>query len=264
MPKASLFDRDKEQFVEGTVDSLAGRTGDGTETTGLKRIQLFRRLSDEALGSVQTALTTRHLAAGEVIFEMGDAGDELFIVKEGRIAIYAPDPEKPGEEQPIRIFEPPEALGEMALIDRQPRSLSARALDTSQVWVLTGGQFRTLLRTYPDMALAVMSGLNDRVRYTTQFLNEVREWVRRIAEGHYQRDFMPDAAYTDPSVSALAAEFAQMAAQVAQREAELQKEVFRLQIQVDQTKKERQVSEIVESDYFQSLRTQARKLRGQE
>ncbi len=33
------------------------------------------------------------------------------------------------------------------------------------------------------MALAVMGGLSDRVRYTTQFLNEVREWVKRIAEG---------------------------------------------------------------------------------
>jgi CRP-like cAMP-binding protein len=150
----------------------------------------------------------------------------------------------------------------MALIDRKPRSLSARALAPSQVWVLTGESFRSLIREVPDVALAVMAELNDRVRYTTQFLEEVRRWIKRIGEGNYERDFQPDTAHGDPSLRKLAAEFAQMAAQVQQREAELRKEVFQLQIQIDKAKKERQVSEIVESDYFQSLREQAKKLRG--
>ena len=65
-------------------------------------------------------------------------------------------------------------------------------------------------------------------------------------------------------IRTLAAEFAQMAAQVEKREQELRKEVFRLQIEIDEAKRERQVSEIVESDYFQSLRSQAKKLRGQQ
>jgi CRP-like cAMP-binding protein len=184
------------------------------------------------------------------------------IVQSGRVAIYTPSEEKPGEEQPIRIFESTEAFGEMALIDRKPRSLSARALAPSQVWVLTGESFRSLIREVPDVALAVMAELNDRVRYTTQFLEEVRRWIKRIGEGNYERDFQPDTAHGDPSLRKLAAEFAQMAAQVQQREAELRKEVFQLQIQIDKAKKERQVSEIVESDYFQSLREQAKKLRG--
>jgi hypothetical protein len=62
----------------------------------------------------------------------------------------------------------------------------------------------------------------------------------------------------------LAAEFAQMTIQVKQREEELRRQVRRLSIQIDQAKKERQVEEIVESDYFQSLRAQAKKLREQE
>jgi CRP-like cAMP-binding protein len=231
------------------------------EAIGLERIQMFSRLSEEALQEVASALVSRSLDAGEIMFNLGDPGDEMYIVQEGRVAIYMPSEEKPGEEQPVRIFMSQEALGEMALIDGQPRSLSARALEPSRVLVLTGDDFRRLLRQFPDMALGVMSGLNDRIRYTTQFLGEVQEWVRRVAEGKYDRQFTASRDYQDNSITALAAEFAQMAAQVRQREEQLRQELRQLRIEIDQAKRERQVSDIVESDFFQELTEKAKRLR---
>jgi signal transduction histidine kinase len=112
------------------------------------------------------------------------------------------------------------------------------------------------------MALSVMRGLTERIRYTTEFLNEVQTWVKKIADGNYDRAHQADATYEDPSIQNLAADFAQMAARVQEREQALRKEVSRLKIQIDQAKKERQVQEIVGSDYFQSLKEQADKLRG--
>lgn len=234
------------------------------ELMELRKIQMFQRLSDAALGNVAEALITRDLGADEILFHMGDPGDELYIVQTGRIAIYAPNPEHPEEERPIRILEPSDVLGEMAIIDQEPRSLSAKAIEPSRLWALTARDFLTLIQNQPHVALSVMGGLNDRIRYTTQFLSEVQDWVKRIAEGQYDRNFTPDAAHKDPSISVLAGEFTQMAAQVQKRETELRKQVVQLQIQIDSAKKERQVSEIVESDYFQSLAAQARKLRKQE
>jgi len=233
-----------------------------TEIAGLKNMLMFSRLPDAAFNEVAAALKPRALAAGEILFRMGDPGSELFIVNTGRVAIYTPDAAKPGEEHPIRIFEADEVLGEMALIDNQPRSLSARALEASEVLVLTGDDFRRLLRAYPDMALAVMAGLNDRIRYTTEFLSEVREWIQRVAKSQYDRTFTASKDYQDRSVEALAAEFAQMAAQVQQREDELRKEVMELRIEINETKRQRQLDEITETDYFQTLQNQAKKLRG--
>jgi CRP-like cAMP-binding protein len=232
-----------------------------TETTGLKTILLFNRLPEAALAEIAAALKPRALGAGEALFAMGDPGDELFIVKAGRIAIYAPDPAKPGEERPIRIFEAGEALGEMALIDNQPRSLSARAVEAAEVHVLTGDDFRRLLRAYPDMALAVMAGLSDRIRYTTDFLAEVRGWIQRVAAGQYDRSFAADQGYQDHSLQNLAADFAQMAAQVRQREEELRKEVEELRIEINEAKRQKQLEEITETDYFQTLQSKAGALR---
>jgi CRP-like cAMP-binding protein len=234
-----------------------------TETVHLKDVFLFSELAEEPLAELAAALRTRSLAAGEVLFNQGDPGDELFVVQAGNVAIYIPSRDRPGTEQPIRIFAPGEALGEMALIDRRPRSLSARALEASQVLALTGDDFRRLLRQHPDVALAAMGGLSDRIRYTTDFLGEVREWVQRIAAGEYERGFSPSADYHDRSIAALAAEFAQMAATVRQREEALRQEVAQLRFEIDQAKKERQVGEIVESEYFQKLRAEAQKLREQ-
>ncbi len=232
-----------------------------TEITGLKTIVLFNRLPEAALNEVAAALKPRTLAAGDVLFTMGDPGDELFIVKAGRIAIYTPDPAKPGDERPIRIFEAGEALGEMALIDNQPRSLSARAVDTAEVHVLTGDDFRRLLRVYPDMALAVMASLSDRIRYTTDFLSEVRGWIQRVAAGRYDRSFAADQGYQDHSLQSLAADFAQMAAQVQQREEELRREVQELRIEINEAKRRKQLEEITETDYFQQLQSKASSLR---
>jgi len=234
-----------------------------TDTSRLKSVFMFSRLSDEALTEVGAALQKRQLAADETLFNQGDPGDDLFIVQEGSIAIFVPSTDKPGQERPIRIFGPGEALGEMALIDRRPRSVGARALEASHVLVLTGQDFRRLLQQYADVSMAVMGGLSDRIRYTTDFLSEVREWVKRVAEGKFDRTFKPSTEYQDRSIAALAADFAQMAARVQQREEALRKEIMQLRIEIDEAKKQKQVQEIVSSDFFQDLQDKARRMREQ-
>jgi CRP-like cAMP-binding protein len=223
----------------------------------------------------------RKYAPGEVLFHKGEPGTEMFIVQDGSVAIFEPDEHEPGTERPLRIFRPGEAFGEMAIIDLEPRSLSARAVQATQVLVLKGDDFQRLLHDQ-GMAEAVMSGLNDRIRYTTDFLGEVRDWIGRMAAGQYETaQFFSDmqawvqqlaegdygrtdefqTQYRDQTIASLAADFARMAAQVKEREEELRQEIAQLRIEIDETKRKRQVDEIVESDFFQDIQARARELR---
>jgi CRP-like cAMP-binding protein len=250
----------------------------------LRNSYLFSRLTEERLAEIHAGLETRHLAAGEVLFNMGDTGSELFIVEEGRVAIFAPNTDNPGQEKPIRIFRPGGILGEMALIDGQPRSLSARALEPSKVLLLGGEKFRFYVKEDSDLAFAVMYGLSDRIRYTTEFLNEVRSWVGRVTqgdyasdnfldevrgwvqqvtEGEYEESFQP-VKYKDQTLATLAAEFAKMAAKVQEREKELQREIAQLKIEVNEAKRSEEVAEIKESEYFRSLQAQVKAMREQQ
>jgi CRP-like cAMP-binding protein len=229
----------------------------------LKEIPLFNNLPDNTLAEIKRALQTRQLKAGEVLFNQGDPGDELILVKEGEISIYAPIEGSKGNERPIRVFKPGEMLGEMAIIDEQPRSLSARAKAASTILTLEQNQFKELLSENPEMGFAVMAGLNDRIRYTTDFLSEVREWVQRIASGSYQSSELAEESdkYEDETLSTLAAEFAQMAAQVQEREEELRKEVLELRIAIDESKRKEDVEEILDSEFYRDLKAKAKKMK---
>ena len=228
----------------------------------LKDVTIFSQLSETALAVGAGALKARDLEAGEILFNQGDPGSELLVVQEGGVAIFMPVAGAPGGGQPIRIFQPGELLGEMALIDRKPRSTSARAEGKTKVLSLGATDFERILKDNPEMALSVMSGLNDRIRYTTDFLGEVRGWVRRIAEGNYQTGGVVDSGkFQDKTMSTLAAEFAQMAARVQEREEVLRKEVIALRIEIDDARRKQDAEKIMGSEYYKNLKERARNMR---
>jgi CRP/FNR family cyclic AMP-dependent transcriptional regulator len=228
----------------------------------LRDVTLFSRLSDQSLAEVASALIPRELSAGEILFNQGDPGDELVIVEDGSVAIFMPVEGDSADVQPIRVFQPGEMLGEMALIDQKPRSLSARAEGSARILTLSGDDFRRILEQNPEMAISVMAGLNDRIRYTTDFLGEVRIWVQRMAEGDYKTSsLMEKGKYEDQTLATLAAEFAQMAARVQEREDTLRQEVAQLRIEIDEAKRKQEVQRIVGSEYYQSLKERAKELR---
>jgi CRP-like cAMP-binding protein len=229
----------------------------------IKEISIFNRLANETLEEISAMLQPIELSAGEILFNIGDPGDYLVIVEQGKIAIFAPVEGQDGNEKPIRIFGPGEVLGEMALIDQQPRSLSARAEEPTKILTLGQKEFKRLLIENPEMGLSVMAGLNDRIRYTTDFLNEVRQWVQKVASGDYQTSNIEDQGdqYQDETIATLAAEFAQMTDRVQKREEALRQKVLELRIEVDEAKRKQDVEEILESDYYQSLKEKAKRMR---
>ena len=233
-----------------------------TLTTLLKKSSIFKNLSDEAIANLAIGLKTRSLLAGEILFNLGEPGSEMIIVQKGKIAIYMPENGRPQAGQALRIFQAGEVLGEMSLIDRLLRSASARAETRAVIATLDRDTFRHQLEDHPDLAMDVMSGLSNRIRYTTDFIGEIRQWVQRLAEGNYQ-SILASNQLQDSSLSSLAADFVRMAAQVREREEKLQQEVVQLRIQIDENKRRQEVIQITESDYYLSLKEKLKALREQ-
>ena len=231
----------------------------------LKDIIMFSKLSDQDLAEIAGALKQRRLDEGEVIFNLGDPGDELIIVEQGVLSIYVPVESKEDDIQPIRLFQAGEMLGEMSLIDQKPRSASARAEEPSTILTLKESDFRRLLRQSPELAMAVMAGLSDRIRYTTEFLSEVSGWIQRIAEGDYQAgETVRQQEFDDQTMAELAADFVQMSARVQEREEVLRKEVAQLRIEIDEAKRQQEAARIMGSDYYKELKERAKKLRARD
>jgi NADH:ubiquinone reductase (H+-translocating) len=92
------------------------------------------------LGGARGA-TQAHYEAGEIVFEEGDAGDSLLMILSGQVEVI----KRVGSElQQIRTLGPGEYFGEMALLGRQPRSATTRALTALDLLVLPGSDFTAL------------------------------------------------------------------------------------------------------------------------
>jgi CRP-like cAMP-binding protein len=97
------------------------------------------------------------LDPGQVIFEAGDAGSEMFIVRTGSVDLKIGDTvlETVGQGG---IF------GELALVDPAPRSATAIAGPDCTLVLLDANAFNNLVRKVPSLALEVMKVMARRLR----------------------------------------------------------------------------------------------------
>jgi CRP-like cAMP-binding protein len=99
----------------------------------------------------------RVLRPGDVLFREGEIGDHMYGVLDGELGLYKGD-------QQVRAIGPGEVLGEMALVDRSPRSLTAVANTATTVAAMDHDTFLYLVSHTPNLALQVMSVLARRIR----------------------------------------------------------------------------------------------------
>lgn len=101
-------------------------------------------------------------------------------------------------------------------------------------------------------------------RLFTRPIVTLTRFARHIADGNYNQDLssLTKGRFRD-EVSSLADVFEIMVEKVRQREQSLIHQVEELKIQIDETKRQQEVGEIVDSEFFQSLREKAKKMREQ-
>lgn len=108
-------------------------TSDAVHVAMEAKRSLFReqRLSTMEINFLSSLSRAERLEPGEVLFREGAPGDHMYVVLEGRVLISKQIPGA-GEEA-LAILERGAYFGEMALIDREPRSADARAHETGAV-----------------------------------------------------------------------------------------------------------------------------------
>lgn len=86
--------------------------------------------------------------------------------------------------------------------------------------------------------------------------------AERVGEGHYEQDFsnLMKSRFPD-EIDSLANSFSNMTQKVYQREQNLRRQVEKLKIEIDESKRSRQVDEIVDTDFFRDLQGKAKQMR---
>ena len=111
---------------------------------------------------------TKTCVLGETIFQEGDPGTEMYVVKEGEVDLFL-------RGKILKSLKKGDIFGEMAIIDNSPRSATARARTDCELMVINQERFLTLVHQNPNFALEVMKVLAERLRLTNERMGDVRQ-----------------------------------------------------------------------------------------
>ena len=123
----------------------------------LRGVILFKDIPHREMGRLTEALFEKTYQEGQVLFEEGDIGRALFIVETGSVELAKRG--RDGQDQQLAVAQPGDFFGEMALLEEQPRSATARALEESKVSLLYKTKFDALLLARPRAAVPVLRRL---------------------------------------------------------------------------------------------------------
>jgi CRP/FNR family transcriptional regulator, cyclic AMP receptor protein len=137
-----------------------------SKADALRRVPLLSGLSAKQLDTVVNSSNIIRHSKGSVVFNEGDPGDFLLIVLSGRVKVVLFGAK--GTETIIAILEPPDFLGEVALIDHAPRSATVVAVEETEFLQITRDRFLALIKDDPEIALRVMAHLAKTLRDSHQ------------------------------------------------------------------------------------------------
>jgi len=159
----------------------------------LRAIPLFSRVRDADLEDVASHLIERRFPKHSTVVEEGMTGDYMYVIREGRVKVTKASDD--GREKIMNFLEKGSFFGDMALLTGELRSASVKTLEPSRLLALSRRDFIELIRQSPDLALAVIEELTNRLRETNEqastlsFLG-VKERTRSL----FERIAEPDAA----------------------------------------------------------------------
>ena len=131
----------------------------------LDETPLFAGLDPAAVEAIAEQASVRTFSKGSHLFHQGDAGDAFYLLTHGSVKVFVSSSH--GDEMVLATLRPPDALGEVALLDLGERSASAEALDDVTAIAFARSTILDLMRTQPEIGDAMLRAAGQLLRRLT-------------------------------------------------------------------------------------------------
>jgi len=169
------FFPDIDRAIEWAEDDLLRKGGRAPpQELSLDRLPLLRDLTSDQVERLRAWLEPVAWPAGHVIFRYGDPGSSLYLVTGGHASVHLRH-----DEGDIRLatFAAGAVFGELALLDRGPRSATVTVDEDLTGFGLSETSFHELCQKQPDIAIKLLSGigreLSVRIRYANMAIQQL-------------------------------------------------------------------------------------------
>jgi CRP-like cAMP-binding protein len=136
----------------------------------LRTNPLFSALEPRVIEELAKLCSTRHLHAGELLFQKGDAGDVVYGVRRGQIRIETGS--RSGSRVSLTDLGAGDLFGEIALFDGHERTADAVAVEATELFALRRDDVLAYLMREPKVAIAFIELLCKRIRDVSRQMEE--------------------------------------------------------------------------------------------
>lgn len=113
----------------------------------------------------------------DIIFQEGDIGNEMFVIQKGKIGLFKNTKDGPVE---LGIFDQSNFFGEMALLGNPHRSATAKAIEDSDLLVISKQLFEFQLKKVPNWFVTMFKTLIERLRNTDELINSLEQKIAEL------------------------------------------------------------------------------------
>lgn len=136
----------------------------------LARVPLFADMTAQELQRIAATVRKQSYPAGVPLVWQGTPGAGFFILTDGKVRVV--QQREDGDIRELAVLGAGDTLGEMALLDEQPRSGTALTLEPTSALVLPVWDFRAVLHENPSIILKLLAELSVRLRNAEQQIGE--------------------------------------------------------------------------------------------
>ena len=227
----------------------------------LKKSDWFRNVPENILIQILNSATEYTLDQGKHLITIGEMGNSMFLILEGKVKIVIPDSNN--DEIIVNQLGPGELVGEMSLIDQKPRSASVIALTELSALEFSRERFMKILKQHPEISIHMITAMSNRMRFTLKYLENAVIWSKKISEGDFsfldqvdtsvQEIDLLDKGSEEERTNSFLLSFLKMAKTLHIREQDLQDQLLKLTIQINQAKRDKELQNITSTDFFENL-----------
>lgn len=135
------------------------------------QIRHFDSLPDEIQERIVTVASTRHFEADQVIYLEGEPAEFVFLIENGWVK--ATRMSLDGREQAMLFLHSGEVFGDVAVFTDTTYPGTVTALEPVDVWIIPAAELLELTKQYPDLAMAVIRRLGERILHYVEFVEDL-------------------------------------------------------------------------------------------
>ncbi len=155
----------------------------------MDKFVLFQSLDKEEKLLLESFLYSYEVKKGEAIFEEGDIGSDLYLIKKGKVRIFLLRDE---EEIELAVLKEGDFFGEMAILREDKRSASVKAIEDTTLLRLSNDTFNGLIETHPGISCKVLMTIGQTLAWRIYNTNKHLEDFFYINKGLITNDRFRD------------------------------------------------------------------------